>query len=154
MWNLLDWPAAVFPIGLTVGEEDDVRMPDPRNEDEAHLYKTCKFARDSCRRYGGLMDRLGKDSYRIAHLFTARGPQMAGRKAAGSSRGDRRGPAYLDGDVGDRGSTETKPYITVHTLDGYLARHRQEGYWTHKRSVESQMDQTSDVPSLQCSYNT
>jgi Asp-tRNA(Asn)/Glu-tRNA(Gln) amidotransferase A subunit family amidase len=43
MWNLLDWPAAVFPTGLRVEEtDDDMREEEARNEDEAHLYRTCE----------------------------------------------------------------------------------------------------------------
>jgi Asp-tRNA(Asn)/Glu-tRNA(Gln) amidotransferase A subunit family amidase len=43
MWNLLDWPAAVFPTGLFVGQEDEEVFPESRNEHERHLYETCKL---------------------------------------------------------------------------------------------------------------
>ena len=43
MWNLMDWPAAVFPTGLFVGEEDVEEYPQPKNEHEKHLYETCKY---------------------------------------------------------------------------------------------------------------
>jgi len=42
MWNLLDWPGAVFPTGLFVGEEDEEDYPAARNEHEKHLYSTCE----------------------------------------------------------------------------------------------------------------
>lgn len=46
MFNLLDWPAAVFPTGLFVypkldGEGHDPRTPE--NEHEKHLYENCTF---------------------------------------------------------------------------------------------------------------
>ena len=43
LFNLIDWPAAVFPTGLFVDPKLDVPEVEPRNEDERHLYKTCKF---------------------------------------------------------------------------------------------------------------
>lgn len=45
MWNLLDWPAAVFPTGLYVEEGDDhqsLTVEEARNADEEHLYRTCE----------------------------------------------------------------------------------------------------------------
>ncbi|WVF72560.1 hypothetical protein IAT40_007377 [Kwoniella sp. CBS 6097] len=39
-WNLLDWPAAVFPTGLSVDAFDEPDNAEPRNEAEAHLYST------------------------------------------------------------------------------------------------------------------
>jgi len=47
MFNLLDWPAAVFPTGKFVDPAMDQDSGDlvPRNEDEEHLYKTCTLSR-------------------------------------------------------------------------------------------------------------
>lgn len=45
LFNLLDWPGAVFPTGLFVDPKLDVEADEkvePRNEDEEHLYKTCE----------------------------------------------------------------------------------------------------------------
>ena len=42
---MIDWPAAVFPTGLYVDPKLDLEGDqgiEPRNEDEEHLYKTCK----------------------------------------------------------------------------------------------------------------
>jgi len=44
---LIDWPAAVFPTGLHVDPKLDLEGDqgiEPRNEDEEHLYKTCKLS--------------------------------------------------------------------------------------------------------------
>jgi amidase len=44
MFNLLDWPAAVLPSGLAVDAELDAEdFPAPRNEQERHLFATCKW---------------------------------------------------------------------------------------------------------------
>jgi Asp-tRNA(Asn)/Glu-tRNA(Gln) amidotransferase A subunit family amidase len=45
LFNLLDWPGAVFPTGLYVDPKLDLKGDhgyEGRNEDERHLYKTCK----------------------------------------------------------------------------------------------------------------
>jgi amidase len=43
-WNLLDYPAAVFPTGLKCGPEDVVdRGYVPRNEQDRYNYELCKF---------------------------------------------------------------------------------------------------------------
>jgi Asp-tRNA(Asn)/Glu-tRNA(Gln) amidotransferase A subunit family amidase len=44
MFNLLDWPGAVFPTGLVVDSSVDQDPADsvPKNEDERHLFETCK----------------------------------------------------------------------------------------------------------------
>ncbi|WWC59840.1 uncharacterized protein I303_102402 [Kwoniella dejecticola CBS 10117] len=40
-WNLLDWPAAVFPTGLHVDPAvDEETYPNPNNEAEEHLFST------------------------------------------------------------------------------------------------------------------
>lgn len=47
-WNLLDYPALVFPTGLQCGSEDKVEIDyQPRNEKDDYNYKLCKFIR-SC----------------------------------------------------------------------------------------------------------
>jgi amidase len=43
MWNMMDWPAAVFPTGLFVDDGDTEVFPEPKNEHERHLYDTCEF---------------------------------------------------------------------------------------------------------------
>lgn len=60
MWNLLDWPAAVFPTGLSVGEQDREDYPEPNNEDERHLYATCKSYQ------GAIVRKLMTDSAEVA----------------------------------------------------------------------------------------
>ena len=45
-WNLLDWPALIFPTGLFV-EDSDKETVEPQNEHEEHLYSTCKFVAPS-----------------------------------------------------------------------------------------------------------
>jgi len=53
-WNLLDYPAAVFPTGLTCGPGDVVdRGYVPRNEQDRYNHELCK----SCSREG-----MGKTS--------------------------------------------------------------------------------------------
>jgi amidase len=44
LFNLIDWPAAVFPTGLSVDPKFDIGddQVKPKNEDEEHLYKTCE----------------------------------------------------------------------------------------------------------------
>lgn len=46
LFNLIDWPAAVFPTGLFVDPVVDLQGDElresARNEDERHLYETCK----------------------------------------------------------------------------------------------------------------
>lgn len=44
-WNLLDYPAAVFPTGLFVEPEVDVKDTgyQPRNEEDEYNYKLCKY---------------------------------------------------------------------------------------------------------------
>jgi hypothetical protein len=44
MFNLLDWPAAVIPTGLSVDESDIEQYPSPENDDERHLSMTCEYA--------------------------------------------------------------------------------------------------------------
>lgn len=48
-WNLLDYPALVFPTGLQCGPED-VREEgyEPRNEDDRYNYELCKFVPGKC----------------------------------------------------------------------------------------------------------
>lgn len=42
-WNLLDYPALVFPTGLFCGPEDAVEVDyQPRNEQDAYNYHLCK----------------------------------------------------------------------------------------------------------------
>lgn len=46
LFNLIDWPAAVFPTGLHVDPKLDLKGDqgiEPRNQDEEHLYKTCEL---------------------------------------------------------------------------------------------------------------
>lgn len=64
MWNMLDWPAAVFPTGLFVGAEDDVPHPEPRNAEEKHLYETCECSFASRRLIGSDADQA--DSAKVA----------------------------------------------------------------------------------------
>lgn len=46
-WNLLDYPALVFPTGLACGPVDQIEADyKPRNEQDAYNYHLCKF-RDS-----------------------------------------------------------------------------------------------------------
>lgn len=42
-WNLLDYPALVFPTGLACGPEDSVEVGyEPRNEKDAYNYGLCE----------------------------------------------------------------------------------------------------------------
>ena len=44
-WNLLDYPAAVFPTGLKCGPEDVVdKGYEPRNEQDRYNHELCKYS--------------------------------------------------------------------------------------------------------------
>jgi Asp-tRNA(Asn)/Glu-tRNA(Gln) amidotransferase A subunit family amidase len=42
LFNFLDWPAAVFPTGVSVDLEDKDEGYIPRNEDERRVYDSCE----------------------------------------------------------------------------------------------------------------